>query len=75
MLYEAFVDDLNVTEPETVLPAMAQRLHDLPGREKWIAHKATGFAPPLGNGSGTIRGGRHVGVFPGRPIRNNLPQR
>ena len=75
MIREGLVADLNIIDPDRVAPEMPRVVHDLPGGEKRIEQKATGIAATLVAGQLTIRDGQHTGRFPGRLIRNRVPQR
>ena len=72
LLREGFAADLNVFDPDTVAPEMPALVDDLPGGDRRLIQKSTGFLATVVNGQVTFSKGEHTGARPGRLLRKSL---
>ena len=64
--------DINVIDPDTVMPQMPEVVFDLPGGGRRLKQKADGIKATVVNGQTLFRDREHTGALPGRLIRGPL---
>jgi N-acyl-D-aspartate/D-glutamate deacylase len=69
LLAPGFAADLTVFDPKTVGPTMPYVVHDVPGDQRRIEQRATGFAATIVNGEVLTRDGEATEARPGRLLR------
>jgi N-acyl-D-amino-acid deacylase len=72
LLREGFAADLNVFDPGTVAPEMPALVDDLPGGDRRLIQKSTGFLATVVNGQVTFSKGEHTGARPGHLLRKSV---
>ncbi len=71
LLREGYAADLNVFDPDTVGPQMPTLVDDLPGGDRRLVQKATGFLATVVNGQITFSEGEHTGAVSGCLLRKS----
>jgi N-acyl-D-aspartate/D-glutamate deacylase len=69
LLREGMKADLNVIDPQTIMPRMPRVAADLPGGSKRFVQEADGFRATVVNGQVLMENGGHTGALPGRLLR------
>ena len=64
--------DVNVINPDTILPQMPEVVNDLPGGGRRLKQKADGILATIVNGQTLFRNGEHTGALPGQLLRGPL---
>ena len=72
LVFEGFIADLNVFDPETVGPQMPTLTHDLPAGAPRLRQGAEGFLATIVSGRVVLENGQHTGELPGRLLRGPL---
>ena len=72
LVFEGFIADLNVFDPETVGPQMPTLTHDLPAGAPRLRQGAEGFLATIVSGRVVLENGQHTGELPGRLLRGRL---
>ncbi|MBV1878014.1 MAG: amidohydrolase family protein [Pseudomonadales bacterium] len=67
--------DINVINPDTILPQMPQVVYDLPGGGRRLVQKADGIKATIVNGQTLFRDTVHTGALPGQLLRGPLASR
>jgi N-acyl-D-aspartate/D-glutamate deacylase len=62
--------DIVIFDPETVNSVGEDVVHDFPNNGWRIREQAEGIYCTIVNGQVLLEGGRHVGSYPGRVLRN-----
>jgi N-acyl-D-aspartate/D-glutamate deacylase len=70
LLQPGMAADLVVFDPETVNPGEEDVVHDFPNNGWRIRELAEGIYCTIVNGQVLLEGGKHVGTYPGRVLRN-----
>jgi N-acyl-D-amino-acid deacylase len=68
-LAPGFAADITIFDPATVGPQMPYVVHDVPGEQRRIEQRATGFAATIVNGQVLTRDGVATEARPGRLLR------
>jgi N-acyl-D-aspartate/D-glutamate deacylase len=66
---EGLKADLNVIDPQTILPQTPRIVADLPGGAKRFVQGSTGIRATVVNGQVLMENGGHTGALPGRLLR------
>ena len=72
LVFEGFIADLNVFDPETVGPQMPVLTHDLPSGAPRLQQGAEGFLATIVSGRVVLENGKHTGELPGHLLRGPL---
>ena len=69
LLREGMKADVNVFDPDAILPQTPKVAHDLPGGARRFTQGADGIRATLVNGQVLMENGEHTGALPGRLLR------
>jgi N-acyl-D-amino-acid deacylase len=69
LLREGFIADLNVFDPDTIMPNLPSISFDLPADAKRFYQTAEGFRATIVAGTPTLESGEHTGALPGALVR------
>lgn len=69
LLREGMVADINVFDPDRIVPSMPVLLADLPTGAQRFEQRAEGILATIVSGEVTIENGVHSGILPGRLLR------
>jgi N-acyl-D-aspartate/D-glutamate deacylase len=69
LLREGMKADINVIDPQTILPRTPRVVADLPGGSKRFIQEADGIRATVVNGQQLMDNGAHTGALPGRLLR------
>jgi N-acyl-D-amino-acid deacylase len=70
LLQPGLAADIVIFDPETVNPGGEDVVHDFPNNGWRLREQAEGIYCTIVNGQVLLEGGRHVGTYPGRVLRN-----
>jgi N-acyl-D-amino-acid deacylase len=70
LLQPGMAADLVIFDPDTVNPGEEDVVHDFPNHGWRIREQAEGIYCTIVNGQVLLEGGKHVGTYPGRVLRN-----
>jgi N-acyl-D-amino-acid deacylase len=70
LLQPGMAADIVIFDPDTVNPAGEDIVHDFPSNGWRIRELAEGIYCTIVNGQVFLEGGKHVGTYPGRVLRN-----
>lgn len=70
LLQPGMAADIVIFDPETVNPGGEDVVHDFPNNGWRLREVAEGIYCTIVNGQVLLEGGRHVGTYPGRVLRN-----
>jgi N-acyl-D-amino-acid deacylase len=74
LLEPGLAADLVIFDPHTVNPGGQDIVHDFPNNGWRIRELAEGIYGTIVNGKVLLEGGKHVGSYPGRVLRNAMCQ-
>ena len=72
LLKEGMVADINVFNPDTLMPGMPKLVTDLPAGGRRLIQKPDGYRATIVAGKVLMRDGQHTGALPGRLLRGPL---